>query len=191
VEQKGEKMLRSMIVLGLAGLMSLTCFAQSDASASGKTSASPQKSESVPKRSYHLSFVVQELENERVVNSRSYSTIMLETEQSSIRAGERIPFPSTSGADAQWQQMEVGVNIDCRKLEAMATGVSLDIKAEISSVVESHGANSPPASLPIVRNNQWQSTVVLPLNQPSVLFSSDDPASKRKMQLQLTVTPIR
>jgi hypothetical protein len=29
------------------------------------------------------------------------------------------------------------------------------------------------------------------LNQPSVLFSPDDPASKRKMQLLLTVTPIR
>jgi hypothetical protein len=60
---------------------------------------------------YHLNFVVQELANERVINSRSYSMIMSEAEQSSIRAGEKVPFSSTSGPNTQWQQIDVGVNI--------------------------------------------------------------------------------
>lgn len=185
-------MLRSMMVLGLAGLMSLTCLAQSDSSASGKNSTSPQTAASALKTFYRLNFVVQELENGQVINSRSYTMIMCDMEQSSIRAGEKVPFSSTSGANTEWQQINVGVNIDCRRLEATANGVSLDIKAEISSVMESHGTSRPPpASLPIIRNNQWESTVVLPVKQPSILFSSDDPASKRKMQLQLTITPIR
>ncbi|HXR77291.1 MAG TPA: hypothetical protein VN737_15035 [Bryobacteraceae bacterium] len=184
-------MLRSMIVLGLAGLMSLTCLAQSDASASGKKPTAPQTPTSALKKSYHLTFVVQELDNERVINSRSYSMIMSEMGQSSIRAGEKVPYSSTTGANTEWQQIDVGVNIDCRGLQATDNGVSLNIKADISSVMESHGANSAPASPPIIRNNQWESNVVLPLKQPSVLFSSDDPASKRRMQLQLTITPIR
>ncbi len=184
-------MLRSMMVLGLAGLMSLTCLAQSDASVSEKKSTAPQTVASALKQFYRLDFVVQELENERVINSRSYSMIMCDMEQSSIRAGEKVPFSSTSGAKTEWQQINVGVNIDCRKLEATASGVSLNVNAEISSVMESHGANSQPASLPIIRNNQWGSRVTLPARQPSVLFSSDDPVSKRTMQLKLTVTPIR
>jgi len=191
MEHKGEKMLRSMMVLSLAGLMSLTCLAQNDATASEKKPTATQTSASALKTFYHLSFVVQELENERVINSRSYSMIMSEMGQSSIRAGEKVPYSSTTGPSTQWQQIDVGVNIDCRGLQATDNGVSLNIKADISSVVESHGANSPPASPPIIRNNQWESNVVLPLKRPSVLFSSDDPASKRRMQLQLAVTPIR
>lgn len=184
-------MLRSMIVLGVAGLLSLTCLAQNDASAQEKKSTTPQTPASALKKFYHLSFVVQELDNERVINSRSYSMIMSEMGQSSIRAGEKVPYSSTTGPSTQWQQIDVGVNIDCRRLETTDNGVSLDIKADISSVVESHGANGPPVSPPIIRNNQWESNVVLPLKRPSILFSSDDPASKRRMQLQLTVTPIR
>jgi hypothetical protein len=184
-------MLRSMILIGLTGLISLPCLAQSEASASEKKSASAKTAESALKRFYRLSFVVQELENDRVINSRSYAIIMRETEQSSIRAGEKVPYASSSGAKTDWQQIDVGVSIDCRRLEATANGVSLDIKAEISSVTDNHGANSPPPSQPVIRQNQWESSVVLPVNQPSILFSSDDPASKRKMQLQLTVNPIR
>ena len=183
-------MLRSMMVLSLAGLMSLTCLAQNDATASEKKPTATQTSAAL-KNFYHLSFVVQELDNERVINSRSYSMIVSEMGQSSIRAGEKVPYSSTTAPSTQWQQIDVGVNIDCRGLKATDNGVSLNIKADISSVVESHGTNSPPASPPIIRNNQWESNVVLPLKRPSVLFSSDDPASKRRMQLQLTITPIR
>ena len=184
-------MLRSMIVLGLAGLIGLPCFAQSNAGASEKKLSSPPTAQSASKKFYRLNFVLQELENERVINSRSYSMTMADIGLSSIRAGEKVPFASTSGTNTEWQQIDVGVNIDCRKLETAGSGVSLEIKTEISSVIESHGENSPPPSQPIIRRNQWESTVVLPLKQPTVLFSSDDPASKRKMQLQLTVTPIQ
>ena len=61
------------------------------------------------------------------------------------------------------------------KLEVTGDRVSLDIKAEISSVMETNKGDGPPPSLPIIRNNQWESTVILPLKQPSVLFSSDIP----------------
>lgn len=180
-------MLRSIVVIGLAGLMSLTCLAQSDASASNGKSSQTESNGSKP--FFQLHFVVEEVENEHVINSRSYSMIMSEMEASEIRAGEKVPF--SSGASTQWQQINVGVDIDCKGLQITANGAALNVKADISSVVESKGANSPPGSLPIIRNNQWQSRVVLPLKQPSVLFSSDDPASKRTMQLKLTITPIR
>ena len=184
-------MLRPTIILGLVGLISLRCLAQSDPSSPQNKPSVPQIAEGASNTFYQLSFVVKEVENERVINTRSYSMIVHGTERSSIRAGEKVPFSSTSGTTSQWQQIDVGVNIDCRQLEVTGNRASLDLKAEISSVMESSKTDSPPPSLPIIRNNQWESKVVVPVKQPSVLFSSDDPASKRTMRLELTVTPIR
>ena len=184
-------MLRSTIILGLVGLISLPCLGQSGSSSPENKSSAPQSAEGALKTFYELSFVIKEVENQRVINARSYSIIVQGMERSSIRAGEKVPFSSTSGANSKWEQINVGVNIDCRQLEITGNRASLDIKAEISSVMESSRTDGPPASLPIIRNNQWESKVVVPVKQPSVLFSSDDPASKRTMRLELTVTPIR
>ncbi len=43
---------------------------------------------------------------------------------------------------------------------------------------------------PTIRQNRWTSVTIVPLKKPTLLFSSDDPMSKRQMQLELTVTPI-
>jgi hypothetical protein len=45
-------------------------------------------------------------------------------------------------------------------------------------------------TLPSIRSNSWSSVVIVPLKTPTLIFSSDDPASKRQMQLELTATPI-
>ena len=135
---------------------------------------------------------MRETENEHVINSRSYSMIMSNgMERNSMRTGEKVPFSSGSGGMTEWQQIDVGVNIDCRKLEDLGDRVALDVSAEVSSVVENQGGNSSPSPRPIIRSNRWDSRVLLAQKQPTILFSSDDPASKRKMQLQLTVTPVR
>ncbi len=122
-------MLRSMIVLGLFGLMSLTCFAQTNANATEKKSAVSQATASTAKQFYHLNFVVQEMENDRVINSRSYSMVTSDTGQSSIRADEKVPYVSTR-SKAEWHTDPVGVSIDCRDLESTPGGVSLDIKTK-------------------------------------------------------------
>ena len=177
-------------MLGLAGLLALQCPAQKNGTTPGKE-PSTQTADAVPKKFYQLNFMVQELESERVINSRQYSMILRGGEElGSIRSGQRVPYSSKSGANTEWQQISVGVNIDCRKLEELDGQVSLRIVADISSVIEIHGEAAPPPSVPIIRNNRWESTVLIPVKKPTVLFSSDDPASKRKMQLQLTVTPI-
>ncbi len=175
-------MLKAIIVLTLAGLISPSALAQSN--------PDPAVTNTV-KRFYQLDFLAQELESGRVINSRSYSMILnSDTKRSSIRAGEKVPFASSSGTTTQYQQIDVGVNIDCRELQELGDRVALMVHAEISSVIENRGETSSPQSLPIIRNNSWESTVLVPLKQPTVIFSSDDPASKRTMQLKLTVVPV-
>lgn len=152
-----------------------------------ETKSDASAGNAVPKKYYELMFVVRELEADRVMNSRSYSTIARDGVKNSIRAGEKVPFASTTGGSTQWQMIDVGVNIDCMDLQQVGDNLGLRVAADISSVPEGQSSSQTP----IIRTNRWDSIVLVPMKRPTVLFSSDDPASKRKMQLQLTVEPIR
>ncbi len=177
-----------MLKYAIVVLTAFSCFGQS---APDKNSA--PKPANTEKKFYQLNFVVRELEGEHVINSRSYSMTMGTEFRGAIRAGEKVPFASSSsvnGSIQQWQQIDVGANIDCMGLQPIGDHVAVRISAEISSVPEGHSENSPSGALPIIRNNRWESEALLPLRQPTVLYSSDDPASKRKMQLQVTVVPV-
>jgi hypothetical protein len=81
----------------------------------------------------------------------------------------------------------VGVNIDFRAIREVQRDLALSVSAEISSIPSESGEVKPN---PIVRQNKWDSSVVVPLKKPTLIFSSDDVSSKRTMQLELTATPI-
>jgi hypothetical protein len=110
----------------------------------------------------------------------------------SIRAGSKVPF-AVGGQTSQFQYIDVGVNIDCRYIRELQRDLSISVSADISSVPSESAAPTatgaaPP--MPIVRQNRWSSLVIVPLRKPTLIFSSDDVASKRQMQLELTATPI-
>jgi hypothetical protein len=136
---------------------------------------------------YKLDFVVREVEGGKPVNSRTFSAILqVQTPQrevgtTNIRAGGRVPY--TTGNSTQF--FDVGVSIDAKDLRETQNDVSLSISSDISSV-----ANESPANPPVIRQNRWSSTVVVPVKKATIVFLSDDMTSKRQMQLELTATPI-
>ena len=142
---------------------------------------------SEPQKFYRLDFVVKELEGGKTVNSRSYfiTVAIAPKQRSEIRTGSRIPFQSSPG---NWQQLNVGTSFDCTGIQELPAGLSIYVSADVESVLEE--PSSGQSGHPIVRDNSWKSTVVVPLKKPTVIFSSDDPASKRQMQVELTATPI-
>lgn len=160
-----------------------------------------RKDETAPSdgRHYQVVFVAQELEGGKIINSRRYETDMaLQGEKSgsgSIRTGSKIPLAtgSYSGAQSQVQTqftyIDVGVNLDFNHAHLEGDRVFLFITAEISSA----GAESIIGGVhePIIRQNKWSAGVTVPLGKPTVIFSSDDVSSKRTMQIELTVTPVR
>jgi hypothetical protein len=172
--------------LALAGA---TCFAQN-----------PEAPKEPPKF-YKLEFVVKELDAGKVVNARSYSmTASTGTQRSVTHTGSKVPVPTSpptapespgshpyAVSIPQYTIINVGVNIDCSSLMEVKSKLSLAIKADISSIAQESTTNP---SQPIIRQNVWESTVVVPIKKPSVIFSSDDTATKRQMQLELTATPI-
>ena len=153
-----------------------------------------------PQKFYKREVVVKEVEGGKVLNARSYTTTALadarDSGQASIRAGGRVPYQTTTTTGDKtlqsFQYFDIGVNIDCRAVKQVEGGISLYVSASISSVptdaVAPAAASTAP---PTVRQNTWSSVTIVPLKKPTLIFSSDDPASKRQMQLELTATPIQ
>jgi len=170
----------------IAVLVAGGCLGQSEpAKAAGRPAAE--------RKYFHLEFVVKELENNKIVNARAYSmTVAVGLERSSIRSGNKLAVPSSprsttpaTQGNAQFSYIDVGTNIDCWSAEMIEGQLALSVTADISTAAD---ASDGPA--PTLRQVKWNSPVIVPLKKPTVIFSSDDPSSKRQMQLELTASPM-
>jgi hypothetical protein len=146
---------------------------------------------------YHLEFVVQEMGTDgKATNSRTYTaTVSTDTRDhgTSIRTNSRIPIPTSSftGENAQalintqFQYVDVGVNIDTREIGRQ---LSLDLAADVSSVASTGDAR---IHQPVIRQNKWQASVLIPIGKATVVFTSDSLDSKGSMQVVATATPLQ
>jgi hypothetical protein len=134
---------------------------------------------------YRIDFVVKELEGGKAVNSRAYSSMVPQNDRGSIRTGNRVPIPSGSGGGYQF--FDVGINLDFNVQRELPDRLVLNLTVDISSIIAPSEAPPPP----VTRQNKWTSVVVVPLRKPTLVFSSDDPGSKRQMQVELTATPVK
>lgn len=151
-------------------------------------------------RFYHLVFVVKEVEGGKVINSRSYFMSIGTVEGTantfnprSIRTGTKIPVEAEAG---KVNYVDIGVNIDCRGVVDLGSRMAMDLSAEISNVqkeIEDRNRVSTVGQgpTPLIQQNKWNSQVVVPFGKPTVVFSSDEVASKRTIELELTATEIK
>jgi hypothetical protein len=196
-----RKMFVFCCVLFLAPALAPRVGAQENAKAP-ETAKAPEP----PTHFYHLEFVIQEVGADgKPTNSRSYSTIVT-TDRSdraaqfgAIRTGSRVPIITgalhgTSGdgkLEFQYQYLDVGVNLDTDSVREIGHQLAFHLKAEVSSLAESTPAtNSELTNDPVVRQNSWQASVVIPLGKPTVVFSSDALQGKGGMQVLVTATPL-
>jgi hypothetical protein len=171
------KMKNSWAPLLITVLMTETCFAQTE------------KKQDEQQKFYHLDFVVKEVDGGKVVNSRSYSTMISTGDfDNVIRTGNKVPYQTGAGPN-NYQYLDVGVNIDCHQAREVDNQLALLVTAEVSNLAPGQTAASGPP--PLVRQNSWRSDVIVPLRKPTVIFSSDDPTSTHKIQVELTATPIK
>ncbi len=170
------EMKNSWAPLLIGVLIAGTCLAQSD------------KNKDEQQKFYHLDFVVKEVDGGKVINSRSYSTMISTGTQNflgEIRTGNKVPYHSDKGSE----YLDVGVSIDCQSARELENQLELHVSTEVSNLAPGQTASSGP--LPLLRQNRWRSDVLIPLRKPTVIFSSDDPTSTHKMQVEVTATPIR
>jgi len=156
-----------------------------------------------PRQVYKLDYVIAELESGKRVDAREY-TMLIEGDRemprspaARLRVGNRIPIatgvnPATG--QSQFQYIDVGVNIDALARYASDTTVGLKTTVEVSSVVVGGGEADKVKVAPgqvVTRNFRTENEALLPLGKPMVLFTLDEPNSKRSFQIQVTATPVR
>lgn len=163
--------------------------------------AEPAKAVEPATHFYHLVFVVQELDAAgKPVNSRTYTT-NVNTDRNfrgSVRTGSRIPIPTGSYGEAsgkdgtltnvQYQYIDIGISFDLRRVVEIGREISLDLSADVSSVADALDAR---IHHPVIRQNKWQASALIPLGKPTVVFSSDSLDSKGSLQVTVTATPLQ
>jgi hypothetical protein len=160
----------------------------------------PTKASQAPAHFYHLDFVVQELGADgKPANSRSYSaTVSTDPRDhgTSIRTGSKLPIATGSSSssngkelfDTQWQYVDVGVNIDVHSAREVGRQLSLELIADVSSMAAPSDAN---IHHPVIRQNKWQASVLIPIGKATVVFTSDSLDSKGSMQIVATATALQ
>jgi hypothetical protein len=156
-----------------------------------------------PEHFYHLDFVVEDLNAEgKVVNSRSYSTAISTNGHGtmSIRSGSKIPIAtgsySASGEDkgtspvvnTQFQYIDVGADFDVHDVHEVSSQLAFDLTTVLSSVAETV---DPNLHEPVIRQDKWQASVLIPIGKQTVVFSSDSVDSNGSTRVLVTATPIQ
>ncbi len=142
-------------------------------------------------RFYRLDFVVKDFQDGKLLDSRNYFVYISDRNKggrpTSVRADSKVPIMAPSGGS--FSNYDVNVGIDCGYRSEGKNNLSLDVSVDVTTLVppENKSVSGP---YPIIRNNRWASDVLVMIRKPTVIFSSDDVSSKRKMEVELTATPV-
>lgn len=144
--------------------------------------AAGQNDAAKPESTYfHLDFVVKEVEAGKTVNARNYSmTVSTKRDRTSVRSGSKVSLHTSPPT-----YVDIGTNIDCWNAEEVDGQLALMVTADVSST-----ADSSDIQAQVIRQVKWNSPVIVPLKKPTVIFTLDDPSSKRQMELEVTASPI-
>jgi hypothetical protein len=146
---------------------------------------------------YKLNLVVQETNDAgKVTNERTFVTLV-ETgigSTQSIRSDVRVPvpvepLPAGSGANTQYEYRDAGIDFDVREVKEIGTELSLRLGVNVNGI-------STPQALPtggsahIIRQNKWDSGILIPIGKATLAYSADSEEGQGKMQVMVTATRV-
>lgn len=144
--------------------------------------ARPEKAKST----FRLDYVLYELEAGKRANERTFSLTVNEGSSGQLRSGTRVPI--TVG-DKGVQYMDVGLKISGRVLERDGD-LTLDSELELSTFAMPEQAGEARGN-PVLRTVSQSVSTRPPLAKPAVISSLDDLNSRKRLQVEVTVTRLR
>ena len=149
---------------------------------------------------YRLDYTIKELEDGKVVNSRSYSMVMQSAEErgrtmGELKTGTRIPIATNVPKEGspQIQYIDVGINIQAQLYVLENSNLLLIGNVEISTLPT--GADTSPAGsfggAPVIRQIRTNTTSEVVAGKANQIASLDDPISKHRFQIEVTPTKLR
>jgi hypothetical protein len=148
-----------------------------------------------PTAAYQVEFKLNEIEDGKRINSRSYSMLAQGGGAlDKLRIGARVPVPVGSWhagpgeanlpVNSQYQYLDAGMNIDCQLWEQEG---GLAMRITVDSSTFTHPAADSPIKQPVVNQLRFELSTDISLGKPTVITSVDDLGSKRQFQLEVTV----
>jgi hypothetical protein len=134
---------------------------------------------------YRLNFVLRELEDGKVVNVRNYSLVARSGDWQQLRVGTSAP--TTTESKKTDSNEAIGLSVDCRIVPGSDGTAVLVTKAEIASNVNP-ATRLASNTAPTVRHVQMNTSAPITLGKPTVLSGVDELSSKRRFELEVTVT---
>jgi len=126
---------------------------------------------------YRLEIKVNELKDEKRVNSRTYTLLVEPHEIGKLRTISHV-----AGND-------VGKNIDCQVRSETERTVELRLIVEVLDLAPAeHSATEPAHNDAVPQQFRMETSVALELGKPTVVSNFGDPSSKRMFQIEATVT---
>jgi hypothetical protein len=150
-----------------------------------------------PMSLYKVDFALHEGEDGKRFNTRNYM-LLIEHGRGNrpmpegfnhsgfgrIRANTKVPI---SSEDSKVVYMDVGLKIDC-DLRQAADGVLLQVGLEISNFADPQQVSSRQ---PLIREFRTEVSTAVEPSKPTVIAVVDDAATKRRYELEVTVTKVR
>jgi hypothetical protein len=190
--------MRTITVMFCSLLLAISAGDRALAQDSSKPAETAKATEG-PIHYFHLQFSVQELGADgKPTNSREYSTVVSTDPADpvgTIRTGSRVPIATgtqenNGKIDYQFQYIDVGVHIDTRRVSEVGRMLSFHLSAEISRLAEGAPTTIGDQKEPVIRQDSWQASVIVPLDKPTAVFTSDALEYKGRMQLVVTATAV-
>lgn len=143
---------------------------------------------------YKVDFRIQDAGDASASGGRRYTIMVTQGAQGIFRLGQKVPYATGSSqangstvVNTQFQYAEVGVNIDCRVHDELNHMVRLNTNLEMSSVLTNDRSAGAPATPTIAQSKVVVDALLVPA-KPTLIASVNDPATKRRLDVEATVT---
>ena len=173
---------RNLLVIMSALALTLICVRANAAAQQGKQEQgvhATKQEAALDLNNYRVKYKVDELENGKAVNSRSYTMMVKTGSSSTVRIGSRVPY--NAGGNT-YTYANVGMNIDCQ-LKQQEGQLIVHTKIDMSSV-----QGKAYESNPVFGSFQVENNAVVNLGKPEFVGSADDMSSNRHYVIEVTVT---
>jgi len=151
-----------------------------------------EKKESATPGVYRVQFNIRDGSEAAAKSGRRYAMLIESNGQGTFRVGNRVPVAGGGIPGAtlgQLQIFDVGVNIDCRLRESNGK-VDINANIEVSTIVEyEKGAAAIPPN-PTVATIRLNVSAILSPGKPALVASIDDPVTKRRFDVEVTVAKV-
>lgn len=170
-------------------LIGVAARAQDNAKEAPKEETKSENQAPKPLSAYKLQFVLRELQDGKIVNTREYAMVVRDNYlPADLKIGSRIPVKD----EKDFHYLDIGTSIFCGQVEGRAPYVALRCTVEISNfALSEQKLQSGIATAPVLNQIRANLATVVEEGKQTMVSSIDDPSSTKRYEVAVTATKVK